>query len=142
MVITIPRSKTDQEGKGEKIAIHFGRSIDSCPIRCLRAWLDAAGITSGYLFRGITRWGKVQDKPLIGEVVALVVKKYANLAGLDASEFSGHSLRAGLATQAAISGASERKIQQQTRHKSVTMLHRYIRDGNLFLNNVSAVLGL
>ena len=75
-------------------------------------------------------------------MVALSVKRYAEAAGLDASLFSGHSLRAGLATSAAIAGASERRIQDQTRHKSVAMVRRYIRDGNLFRDNVTGLLGL
>jgi integrase len=70
------------------------------------------------------------------------VKRYAEAAGLDSSLFSGHSLRAGLATSAAIAGANERRIQDQTRHKSVAMVRRYIRDGSLFRDNVTAVIGL
>lgn len=141
MVLTIRKSKTDQEAAGVKIGVHSGRSLATCPVRSLREWLAAAQIESGPIFRSINRHGQL-GQSLTDQVVALQVKKYALAAGLDHSLFSGHSLRAGCATSAAISGASERDIQNQTRHKSVTMLRKYIRDGNLFRNNVSGVVGL
>jgi integrase len=79
---------------------------------------------------------------LTGQVVALVVKRYAAKAGLDPATYSGHSLRAGLATQAALNGAPEHVIMRQTRHTSAEMLRRYIRDATLFRENASAKLGL
>ncbi len=75
-------------------------------------------------------------------VFSTLVKKYAELAGLDPAVFSGHSLRAGLATSAAMAGASERVIMRQTRHKSEAMVRRYVRDANLFNQNVSGIVGL
>ena len=74
--------------------------------------------------------------------VAEIVKKYAGAVGMDASEFASHSLRSGLATSAAMAGASERAIMNQTGHRSVNTLRRYIRDGSLFRENAAAVLGL
>jgi site-specific recombinase XerD len=142
LVLTIPRSKTDQEGSGEKIAIAPGRMPATCPIRSLHSCLRVSGISSGPVFRSITRHQKISPKALTDQVVALQVKRYAGAAGLDPSLFSGHSLRAGLATSAAIAGASERRIQDRTRHRSVVMVRRYIRDGNLFRDNVSGLVGL
>ena len=142
LVLTIRRSKTDQEAAGEKISIGTGRFSETCPVRSLRSWLVASGIVRGPIFRAITRHGAIRPNALTDQVVAFQVKRYAQLAGLDASIFSGHSLRAGLATSAAIAGASERRIQDQTRHRSVTMVRRYIRDGNLFRDNVSSIVGL
>jgi len=85
------------------------------PVRSLRAWLLKGAITKGSLFRGITRWGDVQDEALSGQVQALLVKKYAQLAGLDATLFFGHSLRAGLATSASkVAGVDGRIIIKQT----------------------------
>jgi integrase len=142
LVLVIRRSKTDQTGAGEKIAIGTGRSLDTCPVRSLRSWLSISGIEQGPVFRAITRHGRIRPDALTDQVVALQIKRYAQAAGLDRSIFSGHSLRAGLATSAAIAGASERRIQDQTRHRSVTMVRRYIRDGNLFRDNVSSLVGL
>jgi site-specific recombinase XerD len=142
MVLTIRRSKTDQEGAGQKVAVALGQHVETCPVRSLRAWLLAADIHSGPLFRAVDRWGHLQAKALTDQVVALLVKKYAERAGLDPVVFSGHSLRAGLVTSAAVAGASERKIMDQTRHRSVAMVRRYVRDGNLFRENVSGSVGL
>jgi site-specific recombinase XerD len=142
LVLTIRGSKTDQERAGQKVAIALGKTPETCPVYALRAWLLAGGIASGSLFRAVTRWGHVQPEGMSDQVVALLVKKYAQAAGLDPAVFSGHSLRAGLATSAALAGATERTIMRQTRHKSEAMVRRYIRDGNLFNQNVSAIVGL
>jgi integrase len=141
LVVTLRRSKTDQEGEGRKVGIPYGSNPDTCPVRALRAWQEAAGIESGPLFRSITRHGKIGGR-LSGYAVALVVKKYAGAAGLAAASYSGHSLRAGLATSAAIAGATERSIMNQTGHRSAAMVRRYIRDGNLFRENAAARVGL
>jgi site-specific recombinase XerD len=143
LVVTIRGSKTDQERAGQKVAVALGKNADTCPVRSLRAWLLKGGIASGPLFRGVNRWGTVQTEALTDQVVALLVKKYARLAGLDACLFSGHSLRAGLATSASkIVGVDERIIMKQTRHKSEAMVRRYIRDGSLFSQNISGMVGL
>jgi integrase len=143
LVITIRGSKTDQERAGQKVAIALGKNAETCPVRSLRAWLLKGGITSGPLFRGVTRWGKVGTDALTDQVVALLVKKYARLADLDATLFSGHSLRAGLATSASkVVGVDERIIMKQTRHKSEAMVRRYVRDANLFSQNISGMVGL
>jgi site-specific recombinase XerD len=142
LVVTIRRSKTDQEAHGRKVGIPYGSTIETCPVRALQAWLGASAITGGPLFRSITRHVRMQPGRLSGYAVALVVKRYAAAAGLDASRYSGHSLRAGLATSAAIAGASERSIMNQTGHRSIGMVRRYIRDGSLFRENAAAKLGL
>jgi len=94
------------------------------------------------MFRSITRHGSMQEKRLSGVDVARMVKKLATRAGLDAAWYAGHSLRAGHATSAAIAGASERSIMAQTGHRSVQMVRRYIRDGNLFRGKSAGNLGL
>lgn len=137
--VTIRRSKTDQEGAGQVIGIAHGSKL--CPVRALQEWLTAAGITSGPIFRRIDRHGKMFDR-MNPEAVALVVKRYAAAAGLDPATVAGHSLRAGLCTQAAINGVQELAIMRQTRHKSSDMLRKYIRDASLFRDNASARVGL
>jgi integrase len=104
--------------------------------------MEQAAITTGPLFRSISRHGHLRPGRLAGIDVARVVKKLAVRAGLDAAKYGGHSLRAGHATSAAIAGASERSIMNQTGHRSVQMVRRYIRDGNLFRENSAGKLGL
>lgn len=140
--IILRRSKTDQEAQGTKKGIHYGRNSETCPVKALKAWLEAAGIMSGPVFRGVNRHSQVQSERLNDKTVARVVKKAAEAAGLDPACYSGHSLRAGLATSAAMAGAQERDIMKQTGHRSVQMVRRYIRDGEIFRNNVSGMVGL
>lgn len=142
LVVTLRRSKTDQEGAGRKVGIPYGSDPSTCPVRALRAWLDAAGIVSGPLFRPVNRHGQVGARRLSDKAVALIVKRAAAAAGFDPSRFAGHSLRAGLATAASAAGKSERAIMEQTGHRSVTMVRRYIRDGSLFRENAAAGIGL
>lgn len=142
LVITLRRSKTDQEGQGRKVAIPYGSNCDTCPVRSLQLWIEESGIESGSLFRSVNRHGNLQEGRLSDKAVALVVKRCAESAGLDAAKYSGHSLRAGLATSAAAAGASERAIMNQTGHRSQAMVRRYIREGNLFNDNAAASLGL
>ena len=142
LTVTLRRSKTDQTGAGRKIGIPYGSNPDTCPVRILQAWIEQAGISEGPLFRAVNRHGNVQAGGLSGIDVARIVKKLVGRAGLNAATYSGHSLRAGHATAATIAGASERSIQNQTGHKSVQMLRRYIRDGSLFRENSGGKLGL
>ena len=142
LVVTLRRSKTDQEGQGRKIALPYGSTFETCPVRSLQAWLEESGISEGAIFRPITRHGKLEASRLSGFAVSLVVKRYAAAAGLDISRYSGHSLRVGFATSAAIGGASERAIMNQTGHTSTRMVRRYIRDANLFRDNAASKLGL
>ncbi len=142
LTVTLRRSKTDQQGAGRKVGIPYGANPETCPVRNVQVWIEAAGITTGPLFRSISRHGKVQAGRLSGIDVARVVKKLAKRAGLDAVKYAGHSLRAGHATAAAIAGASERSIMNQTGHRSVQMVRRYIRDGSLFRENSAGKLGL
>jgi len=142
LTITLRRSKTDQEGAGRKIGIPYGSNPETCPVRVLQSWMELAGITTGPVFRSISRHGRVQAGRLAPIDVARVVKKLAQRAGLDPAKFAGHSLRAGHATSAAIAGASERSIMNQTGHRSVQMVRKYIRDGSLFRDNSAGKLGL
>lgn len=142
LAVTLRRSKTDQEGAGRIVALPYGSNLDTCPVRALRGWLDAAGITAGPVFRGVNRHGRVSGERLSDRAVALIVKAAAERAGLDAASYSGHSLRAGLATAAAKAGRSERAIMRQTGHRSERMVRRYIRDASLFDDNAAGGIGL
>ena len=138
--LNIRKSKTDQERAGQVIGISYGGSL--CPVHALEAWLRASGITTGPVFRGVTRHGRVHAERLTDQVVASVVKARSAAAGLDPKKYSGHSLRAGLVTQAAMNDIPEHRIMRQTRHKSSGMVRKYIREANLFRDNVSGRVGL
>ena len=140
-VVTLRRTKTDQEGQGRKVGIPYGSHPTLCPVRSLRCWIEAAALADGPLFRSVDKHGKL-GASMTPQTVRLVIVGLADTAGLDASRFSAHSLRSGLATQATINGASERAIMKQTGHKSVAMVRRYVRDANLFRENAAAHLGL
>jgi integrase len=142
LVVTIRRSKTDQDGEGRKVGLPFGSNPATCPVRCFQDWMEASGIAEGPLFRPISRHGKMGRQRLSTKAVSRIVKRYVKGIGLDASHFAGHSLRSGFATSAAMAGASEAAIMKQTNHKSLTTVRRYIRDGSLLRENAAAVLGI
>lgn len=142
LAIRLPRSKTDQEQAGRTVAIGSGEHKESCPVTALRAWLEAASISDGPVFRAVDRHGRVAATALSERSIAKILKRAAARAGLDPENISGHSLRAGMATTAAIEGAQEREIARTTGHKSDEMVRRYIRDAELFRTNMTARLGL
>lgn len=135
LVVFIPQSKGDQLGVGSQIAIPYAPDRNICAVRAVRAWIDAAGITGGPLFRGFKRNGQPRDTQLNDKAVAEIVKKYMARLGLNPKDFSGHSLRRGFATSAAQHDLDTLAIMRQTRHKSEKMVHRYIEQGNLFKEN-------
>jgi site-specific recombinase XerD len=130
--VMLRRSKTDQEGVGRTVGIPTSSDPAMCPVRAVRAWLDAALITTGPVFREVSRYGQVGEQRLANRVVGTVVKRAATTVGLDATKLAGHSLRAGYATSAAQAGKPIFAIQQQTGHKSVAMVSRYVRAVDLF----------
>jgi integrase len=142
MIVTLRRSKTNQEGAAEEIGIAWGRWAETCPVRALDAWLKAAGITEGSIFRPLGKHGNVRPRRLTDHAVGLIVKRAAERAGLDPAPFSGHSLRAGLVTSAYAADVPEHAIQAQTRHQSERMLRSYKRSGTLFTQNASGKVGL
>jgi integrase len=139
IVLTLRRSKTDQDGQGRKIGIPYGRTR-WCPVAAFDVWLAVSGITKGAIFRPVDRHGRVQRGRLSGEGVSLVLRERVGAAGLDPTRYSGHSLRAGLATSAAQAGVPTWRIRAQTRHTSEVMLARYIREGEIFIENAAGAL--
>lgn len=137
MILTVPRSKTDQSGLGRKIAIPRGKGR-ICPVTIINEWI-ARNALNEFIFCSIAKGERVSDEALSDRAVSDIVKYYAKKAGLDPSKYSGHSLRSGLCTSAAQHGVSSWKIRQQTGHRSDSMLSRYIRDGNLFENNAAGL---
>jgi site-specific recombinase XerD len=121
--IFVKRSKTDQSGEGMTKAIPYFDNKDFCPVIALKNWIEITALRNGKIFN-------ISDKN-----VALLIKKYANYAGLESHKYAGHSLRSGFATSTAESGAEERSIMAMTGHKSTEMVRRYIKEANLFKNN-------
>ena len=121
--IFIKRSKTDQSGEGMIKAIPYFDNKSFCPVISLKDWINYSETNSGKIF-------DISDKS-----VALIIKKYTSLSGLDPNRYSGHSLRSGFATSTAESGAEERNIMAMTGHKTTQMVRRYIQEANLFKNN-------
>lgn len=142
MVLTIRKSKTDQEAAGRKVGIPFGAGEATCPVRALRRWQSAAGIQSGSLFRAVDQAGRVSDHALHADSIGGIVKRAAARCGLQVEAIGGHSLRAGHITQAARNGVPEYLIRRQSGHRSSKMLDRYIRLGEMFTRNAAAGLGL
>ncbi|MDC1080253.1 site-specific integrase [Candidatus Pelagibacter sp.] len=121
--IFVKRSKTDQSGEGMTKAIPYFDNENFCPVIALKNWIEIFDLKKSRIFN-------ISDKS-----VALIIKKYANYAGLDSQRYAGHSLRSGFATSTAESGAEERNIMAMTGHKSTEMVRRYIKEANLFKNN-------
>jgi len=133
--INIKRSKTDQFGEGFIKALPYFDSSQYCPVISLKKWLDISKITSGPVFRRFLKGSKLSENRLTDQTVAILIKEYLNLAGINSKNYSGHSLRSGFATSAAESGVEERNIMAMTGHKSTEMVRRYIKEANLFKNN-------
>ncbi|MDX7953362.1 site-specific integrase [Lichenihabitans sp. Uapishka_5] len=130
IIIRIRKSKTDQEGSGHEVAIPRGSKLR--PVEALDAWLSAAGITEGPLFRPVNKGDRLQPGRLEDRAVARIVKRYAIGAKLDPSAFSGHSLRAGFVTSALETGADLLKVMAQTRHRSVETVRKYDRRARIW----------
>ena len=135
MTVFVPHAKGDQLGHGATIAIPYAPDPEICAVRAVEQWILAAQIQHGPLFRGFKRNFEPKEQQLNDKSVALIVKKYAGMAGLDEASFAGHSLRRGFATSAAQRDVDALTIMRQTRHKSEKMVHRYIEQGNLFRDN-------
>jgi site-specific recombinase XerD len=133
--ITIKRSKTDQFGEGTIKALPYFDNAQYCPVISLQKWIKISKIQSGPVFRRFTKGSNLSEKRLTDQTVALLIKEYLKLAGIDSKNYSGHSLRSGFATSAAESGVEERSIMAMTGHKSTEMVRRYIKEANLFKNN-------
>ena len=121
--IFVKKSKTDQSGEGMTKGIPYFSNSEYCPVISLKKWIEISKIETGKIF-------DISDKS-----VALIIKRYTSLAGLDSKKYSGHSLRSGFATSTAELGAEERSIMAMTGHKTTQMVRRYIKEANLFKNN-------
>jgi len=133
--INLKRSKTDQFGDGSVKALPYFDNSQYCPVISIQKWIKISKINSGPLFRRFKKGLNLSENRLTDQTVALLIKEYLHLTGIDSKNYSGHSLRSGFATSAAESGVEERSIMAMTGHKSTEMVRRYIKDANLFKNN-------
>ena len=133
--IKLRRSKTDQYGQGLIKALPYFNNTKYCPVVSLQKWIELSKINSGPLFRRFSRGLNLSKNRLTDQTVALLIKEYLKMTGIDNKNYSGHSLRSGFATSAAESGVEERSIMAMTGHKSPEMVRRYIKEANLFKNN-------
>ena len=141
-LVTLRRSKTDQEGEGRTVGIPYGSHPQTCPVRAVQAWLKVAEIQAGPIFRSVDQHGRIATERLSDRSVARIIQDAAKRAGLHPEQFAGHSLRAGLATAAAAAGVSEHDIARTTGHRSVAVLRRYVRTATVFERNAAASVGL
>jgi integrase len=143
LLVTVPESKTDQEGEGQLVAIRRIEDSGHCPVSALRRWMDVAQVEEGAIFRGVPRSGCISRDGIAGRTVGNAVKRAAEAAGLPQAEgYTGHSLRAGHVTQASMEGAPDAAIQAQSRHESDRAFREYVRPQKLLENTSSAHLGL
>ena len=156
IIITIPFSKTDQEGRADEVGLPYGAHPETCPVRALTDWISLAEITGGPVFRPITRHDHIAPTRLTDRGVALVIKRAVAAArdaaigrgnaalaeSMDPARYAGHSLRAGFITSAAAAGVSESDIMRQSRHKRGDTLRKYIRHATVFRQNAAAKVGL
>jgi site-specific recombinase XerD len=134
--VLIRRSKGDQEGQGQEVAIPRGYRLR--PVEAVQTWLAAAEISAGPVFRAVALGGKVSEVALADDSAARIVKRYVHRVGLDAAAYSGHSLRSGFLTSAAEAGASIWKLSEVSRHKSLDTLRGYVRRVDLFREHAGA----
>jgi integrase len=130
LIITVLRSKTDQEGEGQRKALPYGSRSDTCPVKALSDWVETAAIEGGPIFRRVTKSGKVLPERITDRTIAQIIKKHA------------HSLRAGLVTDGFAAGVPEAVIMEQTGHRSHAVMTGYRREAELFKQNVAASVGL
>ena len=143
LLVTVPESKTDQEGEAQLVAIRRIEDSEYCPVSALRRWIDVASVEEGAIFRGVPRSGLISRDAITGRTVGNAVKRAAKAAGLpQAEDYTGHSLRAGHITQASMEGAPDAAIQSQSRHESDRAFREYVRPQKLLENTSSAHLGL
>jgi integrase len=142
LLVILKRSKTDQEARGRVIGFPFGTRRETCPVRAWQQWIQVSGITAGPLFRSIDRHGNIRTERLAAQAVERIVRRTAQVAGLDAERLSGHSLRAGHVTVARQGGAPIESIKAATGHTSDAMVGRYFRAADVWTNNSAHYLGL
>jgi integrase len=137
LVVRIGHSKTDQEGRGQVVGVRKQANARVCPVVAWREWCDAfPSSQTSSAFVALDR--RCHGESLRAQAVERILRSMCRQAGFEGM-FTPHSLRAGFATSAAAAGIADRAIAKQTRHKSTSMLHRYVREARLFVDDVGAL---
>ena len=142
LIVTVRKSKTDQQGEGLRKGIPYGSNPITCPVRAFAAWVQLANLTSGPVFTQVRKGGVLTSERLTDRTVANVIKAMAPAMGLSPADVSGHSMRAGFVTDAYACGAPEAAIMATTGHKSHAIMQGYRREANIFGLNAAAMVGL
>jgi len=145
--VYIRRSKSDQEAEGQIKGLPYGTNKETCPVTALRRWLQAAekavdGSFEGDIFRRFYRGESIGESAMTAQYVSTVLKRHAERAGLDPTEYSAHSLRAGFITQAIRAGKAERRVKEHSGHRSWDAFNRYVEEAGTFQDNPAEDLGL
>ena len=141
LLITLRKSKTDQFDQGQTVAIPYIEDKDLCAVRALQHWLDLSGITTGPVFRSFTKGHHIRKARISDKTIALIVKRYVGLMGMDPAEFGAHSLRLNFdnfikAFQTADMGrAFLNSVMRQTRHRSTAVVRKYIDEADRLIDN-------
>lgn len=138
--ITIVRSKTDQSGEGQVVAIPNGNEV-VCAVRALKFWQEYSGLSEGFIFRGISKSETILPHAIKSNQVNLIIKQIARDCELEnADDYSAHSLRRGFATEAAKHNAPFQSIMRQGRWKHEGTVLGYIEEGKRFEENAASIL--
>jgi integrase len=142
LLLTVHHSKTDPQGHGQVVGVTHGQQAATDPIAAVNSWLAVRGTADGPLFTSLRSQGPALT-PISGQTVARIVTKRAAAAGLPTDRITGHSLRAGHVTSAALAGVSVDRIAAQTRHQRIDVLiEHYIRPIDALQTSSSKDLGL
>jgi len=151
IALFLPWRKNDQEAHGTTVWLPVGQT-DLCPVTALEAWLAAAGITEGPLFRRLWRLPpprvrkgikrkpipdhyRIGTNPIDTDSIALVVKRWTGRAGLDGAAFAGHSLRRGAISSGVAQGVHIARLKQFSGHASLKSLEEYVELDELRLHH-------
>jgi integrase len=131
LVVLVRRSKTDQERRGDEVPIFFSNRAEHCPVRSLDAWLAAADVKDGAIFRALGRRDRLGGR-LSPSAVADRVQAWAKVSGLAGHDYGAHSLRSGFITTAARGRKDIDAIMVTSRHRSVASVREYIQRETIF----------
>ncbi|MCK5751247.1 MAG: site-specific integrase, partial [Mycobacterium sp.] len=143
LVLSITRSKTNPTGEqAELVVAPHGTHPARSPVTALHAWLAAADVTDGPVFRPVSKGNRPLPRRLHPESINTLVQNAVARAGINPHPYSAHSLRAGFVTHAHLRGASDRAIAHQTRHRSLATIGTYVRIHQAWDDNAATQLGL
>jgi integrase len=143
--LLLPRSKTDQAGKGVELGLSRGKRRETCPVRAVEAWLEASACQYGPVFRKVDRWGNIEHSRLGSDAVRDILRRRARDARITVpagERLSPHGLRAGFVTEAYLAGARDEQVMDHTRHRDLKTMRGYVRRAKLVTDSAVKLLDL